>query len=241
MRKATDGYSAVGYRRDCLLGCVGALLMLVGDLSLSVIPAYPGDSGLFARGAYFDGSYETWRLPLLLCTGTLGMILCSFAARALCRQIDPRRRVMRLIAKLSGVIYITSAGVIHLLIGSLADWTSRLSPIIGSEETMSLVMGQYERVAPALIIPYAGMVVMMLLNAFALLTKRTFLPRWSFIFHMLVWQLVFVLIPDIRQALGCVPATLDFVLSQGSGNAALFIWMLANVFLANKYPTEESE
>mgnify|MGYP004533236481 CR=1 FL=1 len=28
------------YRRDCLLGALGALLMLVGDLCLSVIPAY---------------------------------------------------------------------------------------------------------------------------------------------------------------------------------------------------------
>ena len=28
------------YRRDCLLGALGALLMLAGDLCLSVIPAY---------------------------------------------------------------------------------------------------------------------------------------------------------------------------------------------------------
>ncbi len=37
------------YKRDCLLGAVGALLMLVGDLCLSVIPASKGDSGLFLR------------------------------------------------------------------------------------------------------------------------------------------------------------------------------------------------
>ena len=29
------------YRRDCLLGALGALLMLVGDLCLSWIPAFP--------------------------------------------------------------------------------------------------------------------------------------------------------------------------------------------------------
>ena len=44
------------YRRDCLLGALGAFLMLVGDLCLSVIPASPGDSGLFARAAYFSGA-----------------------------------------------------------------------------------------------------------------------------------------------------------------------------------------
>ena len=46
--------------------------------------------------------------------------------------------------------------------------------------------------------------------------------------HMLVWQIVLALIPDIRQALGAEISTWDFVLSQGSGNAALLIWMLAN-------------
>lgn len=32
------------YRRDCLLGALGALLMLVGDLCLSVIPASQGST-----------------------------------------------------------------------------------------------------------------------------------------------------------------------------------------------------
>ena len=41
------------YRRDCQLGALGALLMLIGDLCLSIIPASPGDSGLFLRGAAF--------------------------------------------------------------------------------------------------------------------------------------------------------------------------------------------
>ncbi len=53
-------------RRDLLLGCLGAALMLVGDLCLSLIPAASTDSGLFVREAYLNGSYQTWRLPLLL-------------------------------------------------------------------------------------------------------------------------------------------------------------------------------
>lgn len=60
-------------RRDALLGMLGALLMLVGDLCLSVIDAAQTDSGLFAREAYLSGSWEVWRLPLLLATGLCGM------------------------------------------------------------------------------------------------------------------------------------------------------------------------
>ena len=63
------------YRRDCLLGAFGAFLMLAGDLCLSVIPANPGDNGLFAREAYLNGSWEPWRLPLLIATGLCGMAL----------------------------------------------------------------------------------------------------------------------------------------------------------------------
>ena len=45
------------YQRGCWLGALSAALMLIGDLCLSVIPASPGDSGLFLRQAYLNGSY----------------------------------------------------------------------------------------------------------------------------------------------------------------------------------------
>lgn len=107
------------YKRDAALGAIGAFLMLIGDLCLSAISAVEGDSGLFARAAYFDGTYQTWRLP-----------------------------------------------------------------------------------------------------------------RRMFAFYPLVWQIVLVLIPDIRQALGAKISTWDFVLSQSSGNAALCVWMIANAVWA---------
>lgn len=62
-------------RTDALLGALGAFLMLVGDLCLSVIPASLGDSGLFLREAYLNGSWEAWRLPLLVGAGLPGMAL----------------------------------------------------------------------------------------------------------------------------------------------------------------------
>ena len=84
------------YRRDCLLGALGALLMLIGDLCLSVIPAYTGDSGLFAREYYLSGAYEPWRLPLLTATGLTGMALGFFTVRACRDQIKPEYRRTRL-------------------------------------------------------------------------------------------------------------------------------------------------
>lgn len=222
------------YKRDCLLGALGAFLMLIGDLCLSVIPASSADTGLFYREAYLSGSYEAWRLPLLLATGLAGMALGFFTVRASWNQIRPQYRKTRLAVLSGGVIYVATAGALHLFIGSLADWTSVLSPLLGREETAALIQSQYSRVMPAMAFAYAGMVLLILVSAFAVLTKKTVLPRWMILFHLLVLQLVLVLIPDIRQALGAEVSTWDFVLSQGSGNGGLCVWMLANAVWAGR-------
>lgn len=222
------------YRRDSLLGALGAFLMLVGDLCLSVIPASQSDSGLFAREAYLSGSWDQWRLPLLIAAGLCGMALGFFTVRVSYRQIHPQYRKTQTAVLAGGVIYIATAGALHLFIGSLADWTSILSPILGREETAALIQAQYSRLMPSIYFSYVGMILLILASAFAVLTKKTVLPRWMFAVHMIVFQLVFVLIPDIRQALGAEISTWDFVLSQGSGNAALCIWMLANAVWASR-------
>ncbi len=220
------------YRIDALLGALGGLLMLVGDLCLSVIPASSGDSGLFTREAYLNGSFEPWRLPLLIATGLCGMALGFFSVRVSYRQILPQYRKTRTVVLAGGIIYVATAAALHLFIGSLADWTSVLSPLLGREETTALIQAQYGRIMPAMYFAYAGMILLILPNAFALLTKKTVMPRRMFAFHMIVFQIIFVLIPDIRQAFGAEVSTWDFIFSQGSGNAALCIWMLVNAFWA---------
>ena len=220
------------YKRDALLGALSAFLMLVGDLCLSVIPASSGDSGLFVRQAYLSGSWEPWRLPVLLATGLCGMALGFFTVRVSYRQVMPQYRRTRWAVLVGGVIYVATAGALHLFIGSLADWTNTLSPLLGREETVALIQAQYARLMPAMYFAYAGMVLLILASAFAVLSKKTVLPRGMFAVHMIVFQLIFVLIPDIRQALGAEVSTWDFVLSQGSGNASLCIWMLANAVWA---------
>ena len=226
------------YRRDCWLAALSAALMLVGDLCLSMIPADSADSGLFMREAYLTGMYPTWRLPMLLATGILGMSLAFFTVRASCTQIKPQYRRTRMCVLVGGVIYVASAGMIHFLIGSLADWTSTLAQVLGSEEAAALIQEKYDRLMPAMLPAYAGMLLLILSSAFAVLARKTILPRWMFAFHMLTWQIIFVLIPDIRQMAGAEVSTMDFVLSQGSGNAALLIWMAANAIWAGADQTE---
>ena len=195
-------------------------------------PASPGDSGLFLREAYLSGAWEPWRLPLLAAAGLPGMALGFFTVRLSYRQVRPQFRKTRLAVLIGGVIYVATAGALHLFIGSMADWTSTLAPLLGREETAALIQAHYARLMPAMYIAYAGMILLILASAFAVLTKKTVLPRRMFAVHMIVFQVVFVLIPDVRQALGAEISTWDFVLSQGSGNAALCLWMLANAIWA---------
>lgn len=213
--------------------------MLVGDLCLSVIPASPGDGGLFAREAYLSGAWEPWRFPLLVAAGLPGMALGFFAVRVSYRQIRPRYRKTRMAVLVGGVIYIATAGVLHFFIGSLADWTTTLSPLLGQTETMALIQSQYSRLMPAMYFAYGGMVLLIFASAVAVLTNRTIMPRGMFAFHMIVFQILLVLVPDIRQTLGAAISTWDFVLSQGWGNMALCVWMLANAAWACKQERKE--
>lgn len=103
------------YKRDSLLGALGAFLMLVGDLCLSVIPASQSDSGLLAREAYLNGSWEKWRLPLLLAAGLCGMALGFFTVRVSYRQIQPQYRKTKAAVLAGGVIYVATAGALHFL------------------------------------------------------------------------------------------------------------------------------
>lgn len=160
------------YFRDCLLGALSAALMLVGDLCLSVIPASQTDHGLFAREAYFSGLYPAWRLPLLTATGLLDMALGFFTVRASCRQILPQYRKTRRLVLVGGVLYLTSAGAVHALIGSLADWTSVLCPLLGVSQTEALVYAQYQRLLPTLSISYIGMLLLALTGLWALAAKK---------------------------------------------------------------------
>ena len=130
------------------------------------------------------------------------MALGFFTVRASIMQILPQHKSTRRAVLIGGVVYVATAGVLHFFIGSLADWTATLAPLLGREETTALIRAQYSRLMPAMLIAYAGMLLLILAGAAALLTKRTVLPRRLFAVHMLVWQIVFVLIPDIRQALG---------------------------------------
>ena len=105
------------------------------------------------------------------------MALVFFTVRVSYRQIEPQYRKTRMAVLIGGVIYIATAGALHLFIGSLADWTTTLSPLLGREETITLIQNYYNRIMPAMYFAYAGIILLILISAFAVLTKKTVLPR----------------------------------------------------------------
>lgn len=62
--------------------------------------------------------------------------------------------------------------MLHFFIGGLADWTGKLAPILGREDTFAMIEEQYTRLMPAMYISYAGMFLFALTNFFAVVTKK---------------------------------------------------------------------
>ena len=86
------------------------------------------------------------------------------------------------------------------------------------------------------------MLLLILSSAFAVPTRKTILPRRMFVLHRPTWQMIVALIPDIRKLAGAEVSTMDFVLGQDSGNAALLIWMTANAIWAGaEHPEMDME
>lgn len=202
--------------------------MLVGDLCLSVIPASPGDSGLFQREAYLSGAYPAWRLPLLLVTGLLGMALGFFAVRANYMQIKPQncktaagssyKRGYLSDLRGHGAFYDRQSGGLDQYPVPFAGPDGNCSGYSGLVyKGFSVFMDfirRYDPVDPLqclggfckenhsaaenVSVPYAG------------LADRAGRD------------------PGCAADAGADISTWDFILSQGSGNAALLIWMAAN-------------
>lgn len=70
----------IKYRRNYLLGALGAALLIVGDLCLSIVPASPADKGLYVRG-------QTPQLPEGPAPPPLPRK--KFHASAPCRHMEP--------------------------------------------------------------------------------------------------------------------------------------------------------
>lgn len=160
------------FQRDCLLGALGWFLMLIGDLCLSVIPASQNDISLFAREAYLSGAWEPWRLPLLTVTGLCGMALGFFSVRASVDVILPPYRKTRIAALIGGVMVVATAAAMHFCVGSMADWTTVLAPMIGRDETAMLIAAQFSRLLPVMSVGYIGLALMIGTSFFAVATKK---------------------------------------------------------------------
>lgn len=90
----------IKYQRNCLLGALGAALLIVGDLCISIVPASPADKGLYVRGAYLNGDFQLWRVALLLVTGLVGMFFYAFGIDAISEQILPKYRKTRALVQI---------------------------------------------------------------------------------------------------------------------------------------------
>ena len=215
------------FKRDLLLGALGALLMTAGDLSLSLIAPSNADSGLYAREAYMNGSYGLWRPVFLLITGIPGMFFYYFGVRAMHDMIKPECKKLRFLIKYGGLGYICSGAALHFFVGSLSYWVTSLTPEFGRETALRIVGSYYDRFIGGEYLLYIPIAALMLGSFAAVISGRTALPKKMAVFHALTWQIILVSIPHIRMLFSPDIITADYAFSQSSGNAAALIMFIA--------------
>ena len=215
------------FKRDALLGALGAALMAAGDLSLSLIAPNNSDSGLYVRESYMNGSYGLWRPVFLLVTGILGMFFYSFGVKAMHDIIKPECKKLRFLVKYGGIGYICSGAALHFFIGSLSYWIAFLSAEFDRETAIKAVDSYYNRFIGAEYLLYIPIAALMIGSFAAVVSGRTYMPKKMAVFHALTWQIILLAIPDIRRTISPDIITADYAFSQTSGNAAAVIMFIA--------------
>lgn len=222
-------------KRYLILGVVGALFMMLGDLTLSVISPCDTDQGLFLRQAYFDGEYPAWRLIVLFLTGVVGVFGYWYGLQAMHDSIDAKCVRTRKCFKICGMLFCFSGLAIHFGIGMGAYLTSYMAGEYGVAAAVKMAEDYAGRVLPGFYILYLPIGGIFLIHLIMLICGKTRYSRRMLLFAPILWMGIFGLIPDIRQAAGSHLMTFDYVCTQCSGNAAPLIYFLACLLLPDSF------
>lgn len=227
-----------------IFGGIGALFMMLGDLSLSLIPPSDTDDGLFAREAYMNGGYPAWKLTFLLLTGIVAVCGYYFGLRAMGSSIEDRYSRTKTWFRRCALFFCFTGLAFHFSIGAGAYLTSYTAVNISREAAEAFAADYMRAVSPGLAVMYLPISFVLLTHLVLTALGKTVYSRRMLFFHPILWIAVLSLVPDIRQALGCRILTVDYVMSQCSGNFGPLLWFLACVFLPGGYkyrrPTDKS-
>lgn len=223
------------YRKNTILGAMGAFFMMLGDLTLSVITPCDADQGLFLRQAYYDGEYPAWRLIALFLTGVVGIFGYWYGLQTMHDSINVKYSKTRKCFKFSAMLFCFSGLVIHFGIGMGAYLTSYMAGNFGKEAAIKIAEDYANEVLPGFYILYLPIAAIFIIHIVMLIAGKTIYSRRMILFAPILWMGILGLIPDIRQGIGSHLVTLDYVCTQCSGNAAPFLYFLACLFLPDGF------
>ena len=222
-------------KKNLIFGAVGAFFMMLGDLSLSLIAPCSDDKGLFLRQAYMDGAYPAWKLVFLFLTGVAGIIGYWFGLKAMRDSVDEKYKKTKTLMKISSALFCISGPAIHFGIGVGAYVTSFIAVHNGADAAIAFAEEYSSSVIPGFYVLYLPIAAIFITHFVVTVTGKTENSRKMTLFAPIIWMGVFALIPDIRQALGCELFTIDYVITQCSGNLAPLLWFLFCLVLPDKF------
>ena len=213
------------------LGLVGAVLMAAGDLALGIVSASDADQGLFARQAYLDGQFGAEKLVFMAVAGIVGIYCYWFGLRQAHDSLDEASTKGRLAFRAAARLFLLTALAFHVTIGMGAYLASYLGTHFGADVALQTVGDYYADFSPVWALMYAPIMVLLGIHLVMLLRGRTIYARKMAIFSPVVWAALLNAIPAAHQAITGHVSTLDYALSQSSGNVGMAVWFAACLLL----------
>ena len=194
---------------------------------------------MFDRAYYLSGSYELWKPVLIVGMGVIGAFLYYFVVKALNTDIEAKYKRTKFVQYLCGIFTVAVVLAIHTWSATIAWFTAYLGPRIGADAAVETVTAYQNGMLVAILPAYIPMVVFIGIHFVTLLVGKTRYPRWMLVFHPVTLNVLFVVIPDIAQALHAPVATWMSVMSQSSTNTSIIVWCAAAAIFEKKRPQNE--
>lgn len=226
----TIGMDYLKIKNGVLIGCIGALLLAIGDWLIGYIdPTIIGDSMILVKGCRNVGYI---RPVLSMLFAMVGAIMCTYGMLCKSDTIQSESKFKSLY-KYSVIFGALQWIFIHFIFCGFRYQYQYLWNENYGELACDAINKVTEAFMPIILLSFMIIIIPFVVYFLALLRKKTLFPRWMTICYMFTFSVIFKI---VAQILGDTSISNGF--STSSNNMAIAIWFLCVYVYLSKFHRE---